>query len=38
MIDERAIILASLDDPPDELSSFGLVNKHEWRQRERLDP
>ena len=37
-IDERAIILASLEDPPEGLAELRavLLNEHEWRQRERL--
>jgi hypothetical protein len=39
-IDERAIILGSLEDPPEGLSELRavLLNEHEWRQREGLDP
>ena len=39
-IDERAIILDALDDPPDGLSELRgvLLNEHQWRQREGLDP
>ena len=39
-IDERAIILAALEDPPDGLSELRgvLMNEHQWRQREGLDP
>jgi hypothetical protein len=39
-IDERAIILAALDDPPDKLAELRgvLMNEHQWRQREGLDP
>jgi hypothetical protein len=39
-IDERAIILAALDDPPGGLSELRgvLMNEHQWRQREGLDP
>jgi hypothetical protein len=39
-IDERAIILAALDDPPDGLSELRgvLMNEHQWRQREGLNP
>ena len=39
-IDERAIILAALDDPPDGLSELRgvLLNEHQWRQGEGLDP
>ena len=39
-IDERAIILAALDDPPDGLSELRgvLMNEHQWRRREGLDP
>ena len=39
-IDERAVILGQLDDPPDGLAELhGVVmNEHEWRQREGLDP
>jgi hypothetical protein len=38
-IDERAIILAALEDPPDGLAELRgvLMNEHEWRQREGLD-
>jgi hypothetical protein len=38
-IDERAIILDALDDPPDGLTELRavLVNDHLWRQREGLD-
>ena len=34
-IDERAIILAALEDPPDGLAELRavLLNEHEWRQR-----
>jgi len=36
-IDERAIILASLEDPPDGLGATAvLLGEHEWRQREGL--
>ena len=37
-IDERAIILNALDDPPDELAELRgvLLNEHQWRQREGL--
>ena len=39
-IDERAIILAALEDPPEGLAELRavLLNEHEWRQREGLDP
>ena len=39
-IDERAVILAALEDPPDGLAELRgvLVNEHEWRQRQGLDP
>jgi hypothetical protein len=39
-IDERAIILAVLDDPPDGLAELRAVlrNEHQWRQRAGLDP
>ena len=39
-MDERAIILAALEDPPDGLAELRavLLNEHEWRQREGLDP
>jgi hypothetical protein len=39
-IDERAIIIASLEDPPQELAELRavLLNEHEWRQSEGLDP
>ena len=38
-IDERAVILDALDDPPDGLAELRgvLMNEHEWRQREGLD-
>ncbi len=38
-MNERAIILAALDDPPDGLSELRgvLMNEHQWRQREGLD-
>lgn len=38
-IDERAIILGSLEDPPDGLAELRavLLNEHEWRQRTGLD-
>ena len=37
-IDERAIILGSLEDARDELAELRavLLNEHEWRQREGL--
>jgi hypothetical protein len=37
-IDERAIILAALEDPPDGLAELRsvLLNEHQWRQREGL--
>jgi len=37
-IDERAVILNALDDPPDGLAELRavLVNEHQWRQREGL--
>ena len=39
-IDERAIILAQLEDPPEGLSELSavLLNEHQWRQRTGLDP
>lgn len=39
-IDERAIILASLEDPPEGLAELRavLLNEHQWRRREGLDP
>ena len=39
-IDERAIILDQLEDPPDGLAELRavLLNEHQWRQREGLDP
>ena len=39
-IDERAVILAQLEDPPDGLAELRgvLLNEHEWRQRKGLDP
>ena len=38
-IDEREIILAQLEDPPEGLAELGavLMNEHEWRKREGLD-
>lgn len=38
-IDERAIILSALEDPPDDLAELRavLMNEHPWRQRERHD-
>jgi hypothetical protein len=38
-VDERAIILGTLDDPPADLAELRgvLLNEHEWRQREGLD-
>ena len=37
-IDERAIILASLEDPPDGLAELRavLLSEHQWREREGL--
>ena len=39
-IDERAIVLDQLEDPPDALADRRgvLLNEHEWRQRTGLDP
>ena len=39
-IDERAIILDQLEDPPEGLAELRgvLMNEHQWRQREGLDP
>jgi hypothetical protein len=40
-IDEREITLDALDDPPDgPLSGLRgvLINEHQWRKREGLDP
>ena len=39
-INERVIILSLLDAPPDGLAELRavLVNEHQWRQREGLDP
>ena len=39
-IDERAIIPAALDDQPEGLAELRavLINEHECRQREGLDP
>ena len=39
-IDERAIILGQLEDPPDGLAELRgvLLSEHEWRQRTGLDP
>jgi hypothetical protein len=39
-LDERAIIVSSLEDPPDGLSELRavLLADHQWRQREGLDP
>ena len=38
-IDDRAVILRALDDPPEELAELRavLLNEHVWRQREGLD-
>ena len=38
-IDERAIILGALEDPPDGLAELRavLLGEHEWRQRSGLD-
>ena len=38
-IEERTIILATLEDPPEELAQLRavLLNEHEWRQWEGLD-
>jgi hypothetical protein len=38
-IDERAIILASLEDPPPELAELRavLINDHQWRLSEGID-
>lgn len=38
-IDERALILAALDDPPDGLAELRavLMNEHQWLQSEGLD-
>ena len=37
-VDERAVILAQLDDPPDGLAELRavLLNEHQWREREGL--
>ena len=39
-VDDRAIILAALEEPPDGLAELRavLMNEHQWRQPERLDP
>ena len=39
-VDERAVILAALEDPPEGLSELRgvLMNEHQWRQRTGLDP
>jgi hypothetical protein len=38
-IDERAMILAALEDPPAGLAELRavLINEHQWRQSEGLD-
>jgi hypothetical protein len=38
-IDDRAVILRALDDPPEELAELRavLLNEHVWWQREGLD-
>ena len=38
-IDDRAIILGSLEDPPEGLRELRavLMNEHQWRQRDGLD-
>jgi hypothetical protein len=37
-LDERSVILGTLDDPPDGLAELRgvLLNEHEWRNREGL--
>ena len=37
-IDERAVILAALEEPPEGLAGLRgvLLNEHEWRKREGL--
>ena len=39
-IDERAVILAQLEDPPEGLAQLRgvLMNEHEWLKRTGLDP
>ena len=39
-IDECAIIISQLEDPPDGLAELRavLLSEHQWRQREGLDP
>jgi len=39
-IDERAMILGELEDPPDKLAELRavLLNEHAWRQRTTPDP
>jgi len=39
-IADRSIVLFVLDDPPEGLAELRavLLNEHEWRQREGLDP
>jgi hypothetical protein len=39
-IGERSVCLFVLDDPPEGLAELRgvLMNEHEWRQREGLDP
>lgn len=38
-IGERAVLLASLEDPPPELTELRavLLNEHQWRRGEGLD-
>ena len=38
-INDRAIALAAIEDPPDGLAELRgvLMNEHQWRQREGLD-
>jgi hypothetical protein len=38
-LDERALMLSALEDPPQELAELRavLLNDHQWRQGEGLD-
>jgi hypothetical protein len=39
-IDERAVVLGQLEDPPEGLAEFRavLLSEHPWRERGGLDP
>ena len=38
-LDERALLLAALEDPPQELAEIRaiLLSDHQWRRREGID-